>query len=101
MTKAKVLMPITIGEAAGADAYCAVMRNTNLSLELKGMLAIVATFPQKKYASSCQRAELQSLCNVGREKYFRLIREAKDFGFLWTISQRYRWDLNPKQSRAR
>src|SRR5581483_7605065 len=39
--------------------------------------------------------ELQRLCNVGRKKYFRLIREAKRLGFLRTVRERYIWNLKP------
>jgi len=76
-------------EFFGIVQSCA-MRDPRLSLELKGMLAIVATFPPNW---DWHRSELQRMCNLKRKKYFRLIREAKEWGFLETVKERYHWKL--------
>ena len=68
-----------------------VARNNKLSLELRGLYAIVGSYPPWHVWHS---EELRKFCGVGREKYFSLISEAKKAGFLRTINQKYFWNLN-------
>ena len=75
-------------------AHNAVMRNERLSLELRGLLAIVSTFPQDG-SWVWHRDHLLGLCNCGMRKFRGVIREAKRSGFLKTIRRRYFWNLNP------
>lgn len=60
------------------------MRDTRLSIEARGMLALLMTFSENWIFRA---SHIQRLCGVGKDKYQRIIRELKEVGYLTIIRE--------------
>lgn len=62
-----------------------VMSDTRLSIEARGLLALLMTFKEGWVFRS---KHLMEQCGVGRDKYYRMIGELKDFGYVTVIQNK-------------
>ncbi|MAI35060.1 MAG: hypothetical protein CMM07_25760 [Rhodopirellula sp.] len=57
----------------------AIMDDDRLSIEARGVLGFLMTF---KEGWLFRKSHIQKRCRIGRDKYYRILKELKDYGYL-------------------